>query len=345
MGSFNIQCFASRQTIAEHDPCRVAVIVQSNTFNPVKMATDGREHSLYGANNHVSSPDAFWKPMTAFLEARYSDYATLEPVDSTYNRAILASLFTELLRQAASVQVGQNASHEPAFDFKALVARLAPRLSESFAGLKHFLADLKPQDLVFSEVIEVWKALEEAIFLNRVFITKNTESPRPVKLAVVHETAYRNLISTAEGSWAGSGLSYERHAFFGQFLGELREELATIEDHDKRYFRKDRARELFKLRMADCGQGNMLWPFSVQLHATTDELFDRDGTLDRFLQANKDLLDSIYALKGLNWLRIPFSPFISVGQDYDNSAGQLYAAFISFTERQVSKDRSARDRD
>lgn len=342
MGSFNIQCFASKQVIAERENCRVVMLLQSSTYTPVELSFRGQQHSLHGVSNHACGPNAFWKPMGAFLEATYADYGKFELHDTAANRKVLADLYTTLYRGTAVAALGENPSHETAFDFKELVEAQAPNLADGLSRIKNFWETLSPEKLDFDEAAKVWEELEEAIYRNRVFCADGSQVLRPVRLGAVHEVAFRSLIGMAEGSWVSSGLPYERHAYFEHFLGKLKEELGKVEDEMKRFVMKDNARELLCLRMSSSEVHAMLWPFRDAFNRSVETVTDKGGSLDTFLEENQALLDSVYALKGLDELNIVFEPNITAGQDYDNRTGQTYAAFISFTERQVSKARMER---
>lgn len=342
MGSFNIQCFASKQVIAERENCRVVMLLQSSTYTPVELSFRGQQHSLYGVSNHACGPNAFWKPMGAFLEATYADYGKFELHDTAANRKVLADLYTTLYRGTAVAALGENPSHETAFDFKEMVQAVSPKLAEGLSSIKSFWDSLSPEKLDFAEAVLVWDKLEEAIYRNRVFCADGSQVLRPVRFGALHELAFKGLISMAEGSWLRSGLPYERHAYFEHFLGELKAELATVENDMKRFVMKDSARELLALRMSSSEVHAMLWPFRESFNDSIESYTEKGTGLEAFLAENQALLDSVYALKGLDELNLVFEPYLTGGQDYDNRTGQAYAAFVSFTERQVSKARQAR---
>lgn len=78
MGSYNLTCFASRQTITPGDNCFVIPVAQRATFYPSLLRWRDQTLEAYGISDSVCFPNAFWTPIGAALEAIYDDYGRVQ---------------------------------------------------------------------------------------------------------------------------------------------------------------------------------------------------------------------------------------------------------------------------
>lgn len=341
MGSFNVQCFASRQVIAENEKCRVAVIVQAADYTPCIVDFMDSEQMMLGAANSMCGPNAYWEPKTGFLEATYADYGKFSLAPTEGNKAILAEFFNNLYRRAGKTRPSED-GRDPAFDFQAMVKTLAPKLHEVLAAQKHYLSSLSLDELDMAEALTLWDALENTIRENRVFYATSGRTLRPLQVAAVHETAFQNLIAAAEAITFYGGESYAREPYFSRKLEALKVELADVEDEMKRFVRKDLTKESMRLSLDSSLSTSLLWAFRKDMETAMDAVVDEGQPVSVLLDSCKTLIDNLYALKGLDYLNILFSPLVYSGQDYDNETGKQYAKFIAATSKQVCAKRKAR---
>ncbi|EEF24911.1 conserved hypothetical protein, partial [Ricinus communis] len=127
MGSFNVTCFASLQTIATGDSCFVLPVLQESTYEAQTVVRRGVEEQHYGVAKTHSYAHAFWTPFGGFIEARYEDGGSVELLDTPINRLRLRELFCRLLSTAAATKELDDAG-VALFDFKAFVRGRAPAL-------------------------------------------------------------------------------------------------------------------------------------------------------------------------------------------------------------------------
>lgn len=341
MGSFNVQCFASRQVIAENEKCRVAVIVQAASFTACRVDYMDQAQSLFGATSAQCGPDAYWRPKTGFMEATYADYGKFELTPTEANKAILAEFFNNVYRRSGKTRPSED-GRDAAFDFAALVAEHAPKLHTALAAKTHFLSSLSPDELEMEEALRLWDALENNIRKNRVFYATHGYGLRPLQVAAVHETAFKNLIAEIESATAYGGARYAREAYFSNKIEALKAELATVDDALKRFVRKDIAKESMRLGLDSALCNSLLWSFRKDLDDAFGAVIDGGKPVSHLLESCKPLIDNLYALKGLDFLNIGFSPLVYAGQDYDNATGKQYAKFIASTSKQICAKRKSR---
>jgi hypothetical protein len=339
MGSFNLKCFVSNQVIAEHERCRVAVILQNSTFRPAKLLFRGGESEMYGIRHAGSGIDCHWEAMTALLSGTYSDCSTFKLDETPENQAILAEFFNEMFRQAATTRADERA---PEFDFRALVAEHAPKLHELLAAQKHFLDSIEPEQLDFEEALALWDELQDAIVEERVFVANGSRVIRPLKLAVMHEVGYRRLVALAESTPNYSGMSFTREDYFTRTFEWLKEELATVEDELKRFSRKDLFRERLRVGLESKSAHPVTWVFRRRFEAAVDAVVEDEKPVSHFLEACATPVETLYALRGLTILGVPYAPVTFAGQDDDNVTGTRYADFVAGAAEEVSAGRKAR---
>ncbi|KVP75361.1 hypothetical protein [Burkholderia ubonensis] len=338
MGSFNIKCFASGQVIAKREKCRIAVILQASTFNPAQLVFRDKEYSLYGVS-HECGPDSLWVPLTAFMSGTYDDCSKVTLDATAENKVILAEFFNELYRKAATTLASER---DGPFDFNALVQEKAPKMYAALAKQKHFLDSLSPQELDFEEAMELWDELQDAAIQDRVFCANGSQVLRPLKMAVMHQVTFHRLVALAESVRMYDEGTYARADYFARAFSRLKEELADVEDDIKRFFRKDMFRESLRLRMDSKLSHALLLAFRHKFDDCVDAVVDKGQPVSHFLEACKEPLDGLYALKGIDRLDVQFTPIAYAGQDYDNATGKQYADFVAGASEEICAARKAR---
>jgi hypothetical protein len=338
MGSFNIKCFVSGQVIAEHEKCRVAVILQSSTFRPAKLLFRGGDSEMYGIRHAGSGVDCNWEAMTAPLSGTYSDCSTFKFDETPENQAILAEFFNEMFRQAATTLADER---NLVFDFRALAAEHAPKLHALLAAQKHFFESISPEQLDFEEAFALWDELQDAIVEERVFVANGSQVIRPLNVAAMHEVSYQRLVALSESTSNHSGLSYTRADYFSRAFDSLKEELATVDDDLKRFSRKELFREKLRVGLESRNAHPVTWVFRRRFEAAVDAVVEDGKPVSHFLEACKEPVETLYALRGLAILGVPYAPVVFAGQDNDNVTGKRYADFVAGAAEEISAGRKA----
>lgn len=343
MGSFNIKCFASGQVIAEGEKCRVAVILQSATYSPALISYSDQAYELYGVRHASYGPGSLWRPRTGFLSGTYDDCFKILLDETPENLAILAEFFTGFYRHGA-VSNPKDATRRRrglTFDFKLLVEENAPQLHGALSKLEKYYDCLTPESLVFSEVQAVWELLQESIMEEVVFCADGSQVLRPLQLAAVHEVTFQGLIALAEGLKSYDGSPFAREPYFTRAFQGLNDVVADVDDVVKPFFRMDAFRESLRLRMDSELTHATLWAFHKSFERTVGLVAEKGEPVARFLEDCKAPLDSLYALKGLERLDVPFTPLADAGQDYDNATGKQYAEFVNSVSVAICAEKAA----
>lgn len=333
MGSFNIKCIATGQAIARKDRCRIAVIGQAASYAEATIKAGDVEYKRHAIRQHASKPSGMWEPMTAFLTGRYDDVALVQLDTTPENRAILATFYNEMYREAAVTLEGDKDNRGIGFNFQAAVAEKAPKLYAALSAQKHCFQSLTADQLDMDEAMVLWDFVQRAVRTDRVYYIGGSQVLRQVEMAVVHETSFRRLVAVAEG--LGNRL-YERKRHFSKAFEQVKAELADVEDAGRRFMKKDRFRNQMHFSLGSEMTRPVHWAFRDILEAGADLVLEAGQPVSAFLKHCKVVLDSLYALKGLDALCIDFVPMTYLGQDEENWTGQRYAEFVASVAAEIT---------
>lgn len=350
MGSFNTSCFVSRQTIATGDACKVMPISQARTYREVELTHGDRAVRAYGHTHSTCYPTCFWEPASGFFDAVYDDYGKFTLSDTDNNRDLLVQFLGEALRHVPNVALGENTSHDIPCDLRGFMASNTPRLLACYGKQAAAPAETADPDLLWPEAVQCWDYLWEVAREARLFWSDYSGVLRPMGFAVMHQTAFDELVAMTN-AWVGyGGESYEMRVFFQRALDDVkawavkREEkrLATqpLEERNARlesYFAFDKLRNA----MERVG-GNVRIPYASD-YSQFDEVYDdySNGKLsdDALFELVKPSLELRYACSGLESLNLHFEPMVYAGQDYSNEVGVSYAKLVQSVARKVTRGR------
>jgi muconolactone delta-isomerase len=339
MGSFNIKCFASNQVIAEGEACRVVVIIQKASFHPMTAELHGKKTAQLGVSNRCGATDAWWSPVTAFMSGHYADYSKVELDDTPENQTILTEFYNSLYRTGATVV--DDEKQTTVFDFPALVQKHAPQLHAKLTVQTSFYDRIRPEELDMEEAMVLWDVLQDAIISGQAYKANSLQVVRPVKLAVLHEASFQQLVKTVEATNSYRGKSYAREAYFGDAFANLASDLADVEEEMKRFVRKDHFREVLRFDADSLVMHPTTWAFRVTFDDAIEAVVERKQPVSHFLATCAYALDSLYATFALEQLNIQYSPITYAGQDYSNEVGKQYADFVAEVSATVCAGRKA----
>jgi len=342
MGSFNMTCFASQQTVAPGDACRVLPLLQQSSYNEIDISNDDKKESILSGSHSTCYYDAFWSPFGGFITAEAEDYGRVELTLDYLARMHLVGFFSEILARSWVTAQGDNEYHDLAFDF-------AGFLQKEAAGL-HAVLTVKGDKTPWrdgeldAELTAVWGHVWEVSQKARVFVSDYRGRPRALGFALIHEDAYAELLAQAsEGEdWSGNSRAPEAVLRNGLEAGQQKaKERATKLSSDMPdmggWFLSDSLREVFS--RAD-GVGHSLGgPVSGLLSRMSQSLWSAELSEDEFVEMALPLLEERYVLGALNDMNLKLSPMVTAGQDYDNSTGKAYSDFISKVSAKVTRGR------
>lgn len=343
MGSFNISCFASRQTISEGEPCRVIAIRQAAGFNPVSLEFGGTSFQRYGVAASTCGPDGFWEPVSGFFKATYADYGRVIPELDGASRAKMAAFFQDLRNRAAEVLPGAHPRHEPAFNLTDFMVKQAPCFLPTPG--RPLVDDLPESEETDERYLACWGYIWETAQTNRLFRVNLSGELRPVLFAAIHEEAYQALVERTSRATTWEGFSLEPAEYFKRLLSEAREQVfdkqsPEIADNPRMlaFHLSHRLRDGIG-RFTDISARDVFQMPGLR-RALLAHL-ENEISEEALIELGSKLMEPFYALSGMGRLNLKFSPIEYAGQDYRNELGKAYAEFIALTTRRVTRSGEA----
>lgn len=337
---FNTKCFASNQTIAEGDACRIIAIVQQSSYAPVVISRGDETKELPGVCNTTCYADSFWRPLGSFITARYVDCGEFELLLEPLIRAHVLNFINDMLHEGWNTVQGENRSHDHACDLATFIAAKAPKLHELL--MNKVQVDGREGELD-AEMVLCWNYLWGVAAEHRLFRTHNHYGPRPLQFAVLHEHAYQVLVERAAVSTDWDGNSNEPDAYLRRALAQARAEVAK-EIADEGAIEPTVERMMFNSALRDAfgragGQSSsMSLAASRLLSQLTASLLKGERTEDSFIERCIPVLKDQLAIGCLNWLNLRFSPYVYAPGDSGNAVGQAYLAFANEVGGRVTRD-------
>lgn len=337
--SYITQCFASRQVVGEGVPCRVVPLLQSRDFRPATCHPygEGRPAQLVYAPD--SAITGMWLAQEGFMEAIAGDRGeqTLKPTPHTLR--VFSHLLYELARRGARVDLGENSSHEPAFDIRELLAKHAPEFAAKLPETRTTEALISPE-----EAAATWKALYMPIHRERVFMADHSGVFRPLGFGIILEDAYQWLLARGE-STEEFGRNFERTTYLDKLIQEGRE---ASEQHRPDSMQTGPQADLWTETMVQNTLRDGLKHISRDglasirngwtLYQAVREVLEGKSQEDAVLTPLKGLFDDLYVVRGLDLCNVPFEPQRYAGDDYGNESGKLYAEFVTAMSAAVERD-------
>jgi len=332
MGSFNITCFASNQTIARRDTCRVLPILQSSSYNPVQLSRGDQAAQLYGIANSSSYASCFWQPVGGFIECTYDDYGRVNLELDEASRFEVFQTLNFLLTQGWVTAQGENKDHEKAFDFPEFLGKNAQGLGAELASRSPNLMRVTDGSLD-AEMRVCWAYVWEATFDLRIFASRHS-NPTQFQFAVLHEETYQVLVESI-----ASATTYENESMAPAAL--IKRTLVECKRRFDAFVAKNGPQESYTLgfRMADsirdmlshsagqsCHLGSVTYSAILELCI---ELAEARLSEEEFVEQMTPFVEGQYAIGGLNAMELRITPMVSAGQEGFNEIGQEYLAFVA----------------
>jgi hypothetical protein len=334
MGSSNITCFASNQTISRGMACRVIPLLQNCSFNPATVRFDDESSQHYGvARGAAISAHDFWNPIAGFMEATYDDYGQVKLNLTDASRREVAYFLHELFRRTGHVEPGER-SRESGFDLQELMKQKAPGFTALNADKPWYSeAEVPVAAHLDVELREVFEAVWDAAMAQRLFVKNSSQVVRLLQFTVMHESTYQALVSLASEGEDWEGVPMHAAGFVAHCVTKAREE--AKDDPDDKGMAMYHALQRIRHRFDDEGLSGFRLgkPFSEAVRTfCKDEISD-----EAFVKEVAPLLEGLYANRGLNLMNLRFVPMSLCGQDYDNHLGKAYAKFIGKVSVEVTR--------
>lgn len=341
MGSYNTACFASHQTIASDDACRIIPILQQSSYQPVAISRADESLKAWGITMSVCNADSFWRPLGGFIPAKYDDRGAVKLQYSPLVRATVCGFISEMLTYGWASAAGENSRHDPAFDLPVFMKERAPRLYA-------FLTERTPVEgkngELDDELTACWDYISDIANDHRVFRANNHYGPRPLQFAILHEHAYQALVALTTNGKDWNGDSMDPAAYLQRALDKGREDIkessadmAGLEDHYAGSLMSSALRESLSRAAGD--SSGLSPSLSNLITQISRDLVKGTLTDEAFIEKVRPMLLDRYAIAGLNSLNLRFSPQVYADQDYSNAIGRAYSRFVSDVSHQVTRTR------
>lgn len=341
MGSFNTTCFASNQTIAPGDACRVILLRQQHGYQPVALTRGEEAQAAYGITSSTCYADSFWQPKGNFIQAVYDDYGQVKLSFDARTRGQLLGLFQYLLSEGWHSAQGENSCHDVPFDLPAFLAEKAPGMASLFNR-----GEVPWQDgQLDEELAACWDYVWDVVREHRLF-GGHYGGPRPLQFALLHEHAYQALVAMTARSTGWDGTSYEPESYLRHAIAGAQKECQS-DPADRDNAEMDLAMRAMTLGSAlrealarGAGSSSLDTTLSLGISRLARAHVKGELSEDELVARCKPALEDCYAIGGLNALNLRFAPQIYAPQDYSNGIGQAYAAFVAQVSCQVTRTRN-----
>lgn len=342
MGSHFSQCFATQQTIAPGDRCYALALRQQHTYSPVEIVVNGKGLTRHGISFGALWPDAYWTPVGNFIAGTYKLNGDIDIDCTNENARRLLAFVRVMLANAAVTKVGDNTTHELAYDLPQFVAESCPVLSAYIKEAS--VCALSPEEGValMPDLARVWRLTDEVAVKHRVFFVDHSGEPVPLQFTLLHRAAYERLLEVKDA------VDIPAEMFADALLAtkELRTEIALNPDSlNSRLFSKFLAQQFFD-KVSRTGAFHSIRYFENELGLPDILLRHAQGELtdaalykrvihvfqDRFVVARMDA----YQLK--------FKPKSIGYEDRKNRFGMSYSELVASVRKEVCQARGRLDR-
>lgn len=362
-------CFASHQTIRDEAPCVVYPIRQETAYQPAMLNIQGVDASELGACHTTCYPEAYWAPVGAPMAARYCEESdTFLVGDTPQNRQRLLAFLRDAASRFVVTHKGENARHEPAFNLAGHLSATAPEL------LAWLIQDEKAQgesaitDALFAQAQAAWGVLSKGVFHGRVF-WQVTGGARPVAMAVMHQSAYDELLVR------GARLRGDTAEVFQRKLNAIATEAERLLQAAKASVQKSETRDLAdtppELQEEKRRQLEAIRDIRILagVNSSVSELVSRHGagsnrslpqeyraiyvalkdwadeklTTEGFAERVAPWLGDRFVMAALEEFNVFLAPSMSACEGYDNASGRQYADFVRDVASAVTRDYDIRN--
>lgn len=346
MGSWNYSCMASNQLISAQSRCRLVFLAQQVGYTPLEvLGRDGQPVKVSGVSKYGHGADAYWEPLSGFLEATYLDVGRFALAFTPGSRQMLLHFLRSIDQCAMTTPAGDHRA-DPGFVFQLFLAQSCPKLRvllhhRNFHGFDFNLDSL---DHEFGLALDY--VLAAAMKYRLFYACPISRQVRAVTIGVMHEEAYQGLVqftTSFSDIWTES---FAPADFFAQVFERVGEDLPR---HDKSYAAlsglepSGAAGDAVRLHFI----GTVIFDaMSVTAHLDSSQLrmlrgwFASPACAQAYIDdvqtkqsSLKDLLlpvlHDVYALVAMREMNLVFSPAVSL-VIYDGSEpSRRYAAFVS----------------
>lgn len=332
MGSFSVKCVVTGQVITPGSKCRIAFIKPRVSHG--RIITRDNVKTLV-ESQHVENCEfnAFYSLMTTFMPGTYDDFGVFKLSLNPMTCASLMRIFETLALHGLEAE-SENERAAP-FNFNKLLQEKAPKLSALFNTRKQSMERFHGHQLDSAEAQVLFDAIQAAVQDNMVFFSVASSNWRQLKLSVMHEETYQELLSSSE-SQPGKA----RRDFMAAALKSIQSKLDVDEsDPDAPWQKELQAKQLLEHHLSMNLPCDLVFPM---LYALRQRMFMirktialGTATYQTLCDDLPDALDEAYAMRKLYSLDVQLMPVVTCRLDLGNLCGKEYAQFVSDVSERI----------
>ena len=176
-------------------------IRQQNTYGTVQMTHNGKSHEALGISHSAIYPDAYWTPVSNFIEGVYHLNGDIDITETAENVRRLLAFVKLMLQNAAVVAEGDNPSHDLPFDLQQFLVENGPLV---LLRLEQPLQSFTPaqSSALFEQLASAWTYVDDVAFKHRVFYADYKGRMRPLQMTLTHKRAYDDFLDKVSPMYA-----------------------------------------------------------------------------------------------------------------------------------------------
>ena len=333
----SLTCFASHQTVAERDLCRVVPIYQWASYLADPAEFRGAQLDVHASRMGWS--DTGWHAIGEFFPAVAEEYGRIELRMSAQVRRQVVRLLHHLLSYSPRV-VPDNGSSHKAFDLRAFMTEQSPELLEQLLMQRRGQLFAVEYDETFDTALSACFAhVFEAGVHGHLYVADVRGRLRPMEFALIHEDAYQALVERKLTTPRFGRLPVDVKTAIGAAFEKAYESVPDERGDpltlkfvragvvaDRLTEMNDLTRDLYLLRGYLTEVASLVFEGTLSVQEATEVL--------------KDDIEGVYAFASLDDLGVPLSPVVyAAEEDYDNHCGSAYLDFVTRVNRNVYRSR------
>lgn len=336
----SLSCFASHQTVAERDLCRLVPIYQWTSLQSdiaqYKPKVDGEYKHVRSAR--IGWRDSGWHAIGEFFPAVALERGRIELRMSAQVRRQVARLLSHLLEYGPKIEPGSGS--KDAFDLSAYVGQTFPELMERLTPGRREL-DVTSLDASLDVALSAsFTYVYEASVYGHLYVADLGGRLRPMEFALVHEDAYQALVArkltTPRYGRITASVKDAIGAAFEKALRDVPDERG--DPQTLKYVRAGRVADRL-LEMSDMTRD--LFVLNAHLQNIALGVFEKRMTVAEAAELLSGDIANAYAFACLDDLGVPLSPVVyAADEDYDNHCGNAYLEFVSGVNHNVRRSRN-----
>lgn len=346
MGSFNLQCGITKQTINDDDRVFIGLAVRNSGYGSVIISSknrDGTEDTIdVSPSPSITTPR--WETLSVFIEATAQDYGKFDIEDTLRNRLALGGLLNQMSK---STPAAKSDNDRDVFNPTDLgLPEIAEKLRAlTTAGTFLDMDNLEAVEL-FNDMRELFGKVLDAANDGLCFYPSINRTYEPVQLCCIHGHAYDAMNTMADKP-------------FESWMDTYKDKLLARPERKIRFKQQlacDNARPLDTFDLASnaievineieggSGVGRNHIPIINPIEwmvnkATLPSAMDDPAILsEAIINSLGPIVEDGKVFSVMEYMNLRLEPVVYAGQDYQNDIGRAFMGLVQQVSTQIDKD-------